>query len=112
MSEKMDHDAKSKDTAGPERYDGQSRIAVLKSEVNLNAVSVEDIQIRHDLLSQLRKLPDEAILKLKYFQPQIGCPNRCSFCSQDAGKELITISDSGMRNLVSALKTSAIEILG
>ena len=87
------------------------RIAVLKCEEKLTSVAPEDIELRKKILYQLRKLPDEMILKLRYFQPQVGCPNVCSFCSQWAGKTVIRITDRGLRNIISALKTIAIEII-
>ena len=49
-------------------------------------VSDEDRAIRSRLVSMLKeRVPPEVWPRVEYFQPQVGCFNRCAFCSQSAG---------------------------
>jgi tRNA A37 methylthiotransferase MiaB len=48
------------------------------------------------LVEQLRTLPDEALERLQYLQPQVGCFNSCSFCSQEAGKDIWQMTKGGL----------------
>jgi hypothetical protein len=64
----------------------------------------ESLRRRHMLYQQLRELPTEAFGQLQYLQPQIGCFNRCTFCSQHAGIELWQLSRAGLRDLVAAIR--------
>ena len=41
-----------------------------------------------NLLAQLRQIPKEAFAQMRIFQPQVGCFNRCGFCSQGAGTDI------------------------
>lgn len=84
-------------------------IVVLESEGSIDAISMEDLSIRTDLIQELRKLPNNALANLRHFQTQVGCLNRCSFCSQGAGKTLWNMPRQALANLVSALKTVCLE---
>jgi hypothetical protein len=62
-----------------------------------------DLCRRYEIYQQLRVLPDEAISRVQYLQPQIGCFNRCVFCSQHAGTEVWQLSRTGLRNFFAAV---------
>lgn len=64
------------------------QLAALESEGSLQAVSIEDQRRREQLVSQIRALPRDALQTMRHFQTQVGCLNRCSFCSQSAGTTL------------------------
>ena len=49
-----------------------------------STVTELDLAQRRDIAAQLERLPREAFGRLEYLQPQIGCLNACTFCSQDA----------------------------
>lgn len=61
---------------------------------------------RHRLLlyQQLRRVPPEAFARLQYLQPQIGCFNRCAFCSQHAGTDVWQLTRDGLRDLLAAIR--------
>lgn len=84
-------------------------IAVLESEQSIDNIEIEDLIDRHILISHLNELPLDAFSKLRHLQPQIGCFNRCSFCSQSAGTTLWYLNERGLKNLFSALKTVGIQ---
>lgn len=85
------------------------KIAVLESEESIQNVKIEDLIDRLKLIIELRKLPIDAFSKLRHLQPQIGCFNRCSFCSQSAGTTIWYLNEKGLKNLFSALKTVGLE---
>lgn len=85
------------------------KIAILESEESIKNVKVEDLIDRLKLIIELRKLPVDAFGKLRHLQPQIGCFNRCSFCSQSAGSTIWFLNERGLKNLFSALKTVGLE---
>lgn len=87
----------------------QLPVAALESEGGINTVSVEDQHARLKLVQSLRALPKDALLTMRHFQPQVGCLNRCSFCSQSAGSTLWHLPRGALANLVAALKTVALE---
>lgn len=62
-----------------------------------------DQKIIDTLVQQLRALPEEALTKLQYLQPQVGCFNRCIFCSQHAGRDVWQFTLSGLKNFIAAL---------
>lgn len=63
----------------------------------------EDLASRARLAEQLRRLPHAALTRLQYLQPQIGCFNRCAFCSQSAGRDVWQLTRRGLRNFTAAL---------
>lgn len=87
-------------------HDEFQRILILESEEH---VSAEDLIERHKLAQELRKLPTDAFSKLRHLQPEVGCFNRCSFCSQSAGTRIWSLNLAGLKNVFSALKTVALE---
>jgi len=84
-------------------------LAVLQSESALLCLSVEDQHRRKELAEQIRTLPREALQTMRHFQTQVGCLNRCSFCSQSAGTTLWNMSRQDLANIVAALKTVSLE---
>lgn len=72
-------------------------------------ISPEEIERRRELVRQLRVLPDEALTHLQYLQPQVGCFNRCTFCSQHAGTEVWQFTRVGLRRLLAAIRWLAHE---
>lgn len=87
----------------------QLPIAALQSEGSIADLSIEDLGIRVDLIKELRKLPADALSNIRHFQTQVGCLNRCGFCSQGAGKTLWNMPRQALANLISALKTVCLE---
>ena len=47
-----------------------------------NSIPLEDIKRRKELVELFQKLPRDFLSKMRCFQPQIGCSNKCGFCSQ------------------------------
>lgn len=86
-----------------------AKIAILQSESTVDNVLPDDLIERLKLIEELRVLPVHMFSKLRYLQPQVGCFNRCSFCSQSAGSMVWYLNERGLRNLFSALKTVALE---
>lgn len=84
-------------------------LAALQSEGTWLSVATEDHSRRLELVAQLRALPRETLQHLRHFQTQVGCLNRCSFCSQSAGTTLWNMSRRDLANLVAAIKTVALE---
>src|SRR5580698_2635761 len=58
-----------------------------------------------DIAQQLRCVPDEAFTRLQYLQPQVGCGNFCSFCSQEAGRDLWQLTRDGLTSLLDGIHT-------
>ena len=94
---------------GVDSHNSLVRLAALESEGSLQAVSMEDQQRREQLVKQIRMLPRDALQTMRHFQTQVGCLNRCSFCSQSAGTTLWNMSQKDLANLVAALKTVGLE---
>lgn len=95
--------------AGPSQNGNALPLAVLQSEGTLLCLSMEDQHRRKELVEQLRALPREALQTMRHFQTQVGCLNRCSFCSQSAGTTLWNMSRQDLANIVAALKTVSLE---
>ena len=74
---------------------------------NEQTISPEDEKFRFDILNFFRTLPIEAFSKLRHFQPQIGCFNKCTFCSQAASSRIIEFDKSNIANIVAAMKAVA-----
>lgn len=84
-------------------------LAALQSEGTWLTVANEDRHLRQELVAQLRVLPRETLQNMRHFQTQVGCLNRCSFCSQSAGTTLWNMSRRDLANLVAAMKTVGLE---
>lgn len=87
----------------------QLPIAALESEGSISDISIADLGSRVDLIRELRKLPADALSNIRHFQTQVGCLNRCGFCSQGAGRTLWNMPRQALANLISALKTVCLE---
>jgi hypothetical protein len=83
-------------------------VVALEDEKSIANLSAEDITARKVLIDKFLKLPSEVFTKLRYFQPQVGCLNKCSFCSQSAGQKIWQFTKSGIRNIVAAIKFVAV----
>jgi len=83
--------------------------AALESEGGVANVAPEDRIRREELVRQLRALPAEALPNVRHFQTQVGCLNRCSFCSQHAGTTIWNMPRQALANLIAALKTVTLE---
>jgi hypothetical protein len=68
-----------------------------------SSLPLEDVSVYRHIIAQLERLPREAFTRLKYFQPQIGCYNRCAFCSQSAGYDIWQFSKRGLRIFIAAV---------
>lgn len=84
-------------------------IVILQSEKDVQCVNIEDLMERVVLIEELEQQPLEMFSRLRYLQPQIGCFNRCSFCSQSAGTTIWYLNERGLQNLFSALKTVSLQ---
>lgn len=84
-------------------------ILILESEKEPSNVAAVDYIERHKVIEELRGLPADAFSKLRHLQPEVGCFNRCSFCSQSAGTRIWSLNLNGLQNIFSALKTVAME---
>lgn len=62
-----------------------------------------------NLIEALRGLPPDTLGRLRHLQPQVGCPNRCSFCSQQAQPQLFEFSRETLVEIIAALKVVGIE---
>lgn len=69
------------------------------------AVDADTTARRTRLADQLQQLPAEAFTRLQYLQVQVGCFNRCAFCSQSAGADIWQVSANGLADLAAALST-------
>ncbi len=91
----------------------RTRFPLLKGEKGKN-IPKERMQIRNQLLEELRKISNKALLDLQYFQPEVGCLNQCRFCSQEAGTTKWMLSKESLEDLIAAislrLKESSIEL--
>ena len=62
-----------------------------------------------ELIEALRRLPSEALGRMRHLQPQVGCPNLCSFCSQQVQPTLFEFSQESLTDLIAALKVVGID---
>lgn len=59
---------------------------------------------RKKLIDEFLKLPKEFLSKMRHFQPQIGCPNKCGFCSQFSGNKVESFTLVDLKNIICAIK--------
>lgn len=70
-------------------------------------ISEKDQKVRSILIDEFSKLPIEFLSKMRHFQPQIGCPNKCGFCSQFSGNVIESFTLCDLKNIISAIKYTA-----
>lgn len=86
------------------------KIYFLESEGAKAKISREDLQVREEIAEKFRAYGSNKIRYMRNFMPQIGCPNRCAFCSQNSAKTIVRMSDRSLKNVVSAIKTVVAEM--
>lgn len=69
-------------------------------------ISQHDYIVRERLYNAFESLPIDFLSKMRHFQPQVGCPNKCSFCSKFSSNKISYFDESTLRNVVSALKVN------
>jgi hypothetical protein len=74
--------------------------------------TVETLRRRAHLRDQLRDMPDDVFSRLQYLQPQVGCFNRCLFCSQHAGTDIWQFTRRGLTDFLVAFASVAAERVG
>lgn len=80
----------------------------LESEGGLENIDPADLSIRQALAASMLEWPIEAFSRMRHLEPQIGCLNRCSFCSQSAGTTVWYLDKRQLANVMAALKYVAI----
>lgn len=79
---------------------------LLEDETNL---SDESINARAYLYREFQALPHKAFARLRHFQPQSGCFNKCNFCSQAASARVVEFSMDNLRNIIAVIKAVSLE---
>lgn len=85
------------------------KVSFLESEGAKAKISPEDLQAREEMADEFRAFGSNRLRYIRNFMPQIGCPNRCAFCSQSSAKTIVRMSDRSLKNVVSAIKTVVTE---
>ncbi len=67
-------------------------------------ISSNDYEIRKKLYEEFTNLPVSFVSKMRHLQPQVGCFNRCSFCSKFSVCKSEYWTLSTLRNIISAIK--------
>jgi len=76
---------------------------------NEGEVSERNVKHRLALASQFRTLPSAVFTRLRHLQPQSGCFNKCSFCSQSASSRIVEFDWDALENIVAAIRIVTIE---
>lgn len=76
---------------------------------NEGEVSERNVKNRLALASQFRTLPSAVFTRLRHLQPQSGCFNKCSFCSQSASSRIVEFDWDALENIVAAIRIVTIE---
>ena len=69
----------------------------------------ETILNRLELLKSFRSLPPEVFARLRHFQPQSGCFNKCRFCSQGAVPRVVEFPLQSLKDIIAVMKAVAVE---
>ena len=85
------------------------KVYFLESEGPKARISPKDLQAREKMADEFRAFGGNKLRYIRNFMPQIGCPNRCAFCSQSSAKTIVRMSDQSLKNMVSAIKTVVAE---
>lgn len=73
------------------------------------AIPTSSINARYSLYKEFRAFPQKVFARLRHFQPQSGCFNKCNFCSQGASSRIIEFSLENLRNIIAVLKAVSLE---
>lgn len=73
-------------------------------EDEINGIEKTDFEERKKIIHELEELPHCFFGRLRHLQPQIGCLNMCSCCSQSAHGDTEFWTLRRMRNIIAALK--------
>jgi hypothetical protein len=76
----------------------------LESEGGILNLNESDIAERQELVLSMLDWPHESFSRMRHLEPQIGCFNRCSFCSQSAGTTVWSLNKKSLANVMAALK--------
>lgn len=82
---------------------------LLLADETYQDVDATDLLRRKHILGQLKTIPNEMFGSVQMLQPETGCFNRCGFCSQHAGTDVWSITTSGLRNFVAAMRAELTE---
>ena len=77
---------------------------LLDCEIDSNE---KDQIVRRKLIKEFSVLPKEFLSKMRHFQPQVGCPNKCGFCSQFSGNKIESFTIDDLKNVICAIKYTA-----
>ncbi|EIO3982061.1 hypothetical protein LQK30_001417 [Vibrio vulnificus] len=72
-------------------------------------IPTNSINARYSLYKEFRAFPQEVFARLRHFQPQSGCFNKCNFCSQGASSRIIEFSLENLRNIIAVIKAVSLE---
>lgn len=72
-------------------------------------IEIADFEERKNIISELKKLPLDFYGKLRHIQPQIGCLNMCSCCSQSAYGDTEFWTLKRIRNIIASLKYAILQ---
>lgn len=73
------------------------------------AIPPGSMNARLMLYKQFKSIPQEVFSRLRHFQPQSGCFNKCSFCSQGAKSSIIEFSMENLINIIAVIKAVCLE---
>ena len=77
-------------------------LCLLDDEIEINE---QERKKRYQLAELcMENLPKDIYGNISVIQPAVGCLNRCSFCSQEAGVTLRMLDGASIRTLIGALK--------
>lgn len=72
-------------------------------------LSAQTVLTRMSLLEQFRDLDPVVFKRLRHFQPQSGCFNKCTFCSQGASSRIVEFTKDNLNDLIAVIKAVTIE---
>ncbi|EKN6387891.1 hypothetical protein DVQ88_08435 [Yersinia enterocolitica] len=76
---------------------------------NEGVVSKRNTKHRLDLATKFRILTPSVFARLRHLQPQSGCFNKCSFCSQSASSRIVEFDWDILEDIVAAIRIVTIE---
>lgn len=82
---------------------------LLSHEKNLESIGDKRLNNRYMIIQKLQEMNSNWLGKLRHFQPQTGCFNKCGFCSQYASGSVYELSLESIEDIISAIKTIAVQ---